>query len=160
MKTPKFIVAVLFLLTMASCGGTPAADSAPDIAAAADSATSADSVATTMAACLAPEQSAAALVAWLQKAELGHGPYARRLTRALAEAYAGGSGAFTAAIDSLQATLPVEVQAHMLAVATTPERLAAAIAADPDGATLAQLIAEEYRSDSTLYNRFIERLPK
>lgn len=151
----KASVAATMLLTLAACAGSTA-PAAIDIAEAITRQAHPDSLARQMAAELSPRSCASAIVAWLPAASFADGQYARRLTRALTAHYTEvETQQLMRSIDSLQRTLPPQVQAHMLAVATTPERLAAALAADPDSRALAPLIAEEYKADSTLYLKFV-----
>lgn len=112
---------------------------------------------------LSPSQVAETLVAWMTGASHNHYPFAGRFTRSVVARYTGSgrdaeASRFIASIDSVTATLPLPMRAHVLTVAAPPRVLAARIAADPDSALLAGAVAEAYGSDSIAAGAFINAL--
>ncbi len=112
---------------------------------------------------LSPSQVAETLVAWMTGASHNHYPFAGRFTRSVVARYTGSgrdaeASRFITAIDSVTATLPLPMRAHVLTVAAPPRVLATRIAADPDSALLAGAVAEAYGSDSIAAGAFINAL--
>ena len=112
---------------------------------------------------LRPSEVAETLVAWMTGASHNHYPFAGRFTRSVVVRYTGSgrdaeAARFIAAIDSVTATLPLPMRAHVLTVAAPPRVLAARIAADPDSALLAGAVADAYGPDTIAARAFLTAL--
>ncbi|MCM1111561.1 MAG: hypothetical protein NC336_10165 [Clostridium sp.] len=146
---------LLLAATSAACSGGGAAsmrvpEITPDSAAA--------QTAAAIVAQMAPADGAAHYLGWLASAPVTDGDYARTLAREIMRQYGpGDSLRFAGAVDSIHRLAPPEVQAHRLAVGSTPEALAHVLSsADSASAVLVPLIAREYEADAELHRRFAE----
>lgn len=109
---------------------------------------------------LAPEQAAESIVAWMCTAGQEYRGYAHELVAGVVGRYridadSGRVMRYTHALDSVALALPDTLLARVLTVAAAPRVLAAKVKADADSARLADLIKEEYRSDTSALEEFI-----
>ena len=112
---------------------------------------------------LEPEEIAETLVAWMTGASHTHYPFAGRFTRSVAARYTGSgrdslATRFALAIDSVTATLPLPLRAHVLTVAAPPRTLAVSLTGDRDSTALVGAIKEAYGTDSLAAATFMNAL--
>lgn len=158
MKLCIYVAAGVLCCNLAGCGSGGNMPSDFGIAINAD--IPAEVWAGVLADSLAPEQAAESTVAWMCTADPAYRGYAHELVAGVVDRYRIDADSsrvmrYTRALDSVALTLPDTLLARVLTVAATPRVLAAKVKADADSAHLADLIKEEYRSDSSALEEFI-----
>ncbi len=164
MKTNALVTAAVVLTAfLSACGNGGRNILPPDHGLMLDPAASPQRQAALAVDSLEPEEIAETLVAWMAGASHTHYPFAGRFTRSVAARYTGSgrdslATRFAFAIDSVTATLPLPLRAHVLTVAAPPRTLAVSLTGDPDSTALVGAIKEAYGTDSLAAATFMKAL--
>lgn len=164
MKTNALVTAAVILTAfLSACGNGGRNILPPDHGLTLDPAASPQRQAALAVDSLEPEEIAETLVAWMTGASHTHYPFAGRFTRSVTARYTGSgrdslATRFALAIDSVTATLPLPLRAHVLTVAAPPRTLAVSLTGDPDSTALVGAIKEAYGTDSLAAATFMNAL--
>lgn len=165
MRVRFYIASILptVISLLCACSGAGGGSVPPDHGLTLDPASSPQTQAALAVDSLEPEEIAETLVAWMTGASHTHYPFAGRFTRSVAARYTGSgrdalATRFALAIDSVTATLPLPLRAHVLTVAAPPRTLAVSLTGDPDSTALVGAIKEAYGTDSLAAATFMNAL--